>query len=93
MADLITLGDRTYEFRKLKLGELRAVQAALRADAEDSIGYAAGIIAAALPDHNLTPEALDGLEALRYEIDDAATKLLKLTGFQRSGEVEPQPAA
>lgn len=95
MAEQITIGGRVFDYRPLKLGEMRQIQAAIRADVDaDSIGWCTNVVAAGLPGQVTAAELLE-IEAPFYELDDAAARLISLTGFKRPepapGEASPQP--
>jgi hypothetical protein len=95
MSETITLGDRQFEIRPLKLGQLRHLLDALEAITGKSGGglieAAAQIVAVGLgpayPD--LTREALLDLEATVEELNAAVAALLRIAGLYPLGEARP----
>jgi hypothetical protein len=97
MTEAVTLGDRRFEIRPLKLGQLRHLLDALDEMTGKSggalIDAAAKVVTAGLapaaPD--LTADAVLDLEATIEELNAAVAAVLRVAGLTQSGE--PAPAA
>ena len=103
MVDSITIGERTFELKRPKLGQLRAIVDALDAmagfDSGAIIEPAAELVAAGL--RIATPEitAADilDIEAPLSQLNDAVAAVLRVAGLRLAetepGEGAPQPDA
>lgn len=95
MSDTIALGERQFEVRPLKLGQLRHVLDALDAMTGKSggalIDAAAQVVAAGLaPAHpDLTTAIVLDLEATIDELNAVVAAILRVAGLQPVGEAPP----
>lgn len=91
----IALGDRHFELRPLKLGQLRQVVDALDGMSGKSGGglieAAAGLVAAGLAPFypEIAPESLLDLEATIEQLNAAVAAVLRIAGLLPMGESRP----
>lgn len=94
MAETVTLGERTFELRRPKLGQLRPIVDALDAmagkDGGAIIEPAAELVAAGLrvADPEITAAQLLDIEAPIKHLNDAVAAVLRISGLR---EVETEP--
>lgn len=99
MAEQITLGERTFEVRPLKLGKLRGLLDRLaemqgKANGE-AIDATIAVLAAGLPDAGVTVDDLLELDASLDELNVAVGTVIRVAGRLKAvepGEAKPQPA-